>query len=136
MATVCDHLSVEEFGRAVCGMSGRHGLAAFPGDLAIGAGSHCFASIGNNSFRRALNQEPEIMIDGSRKCSHLTGHVGDHAEQWRTPGFQGSAKPQTPSIHDNGMLSDLSIKPLKFQTDPLPPISLTSLARCFTVGPD
>ena len=56
------------------------------------------------------------MIVGSRKCSHLTGHVGDQAERWRTPGFQGSAKPQTPSIHDNGKLSDLSIKPLKFLT--------------------
>ena len=58
------------------------------------------------------------MIVGSRKCSHLTGDVGDQAEHGRTPGFQGSAKPQTPSIHDNGNLSDLSTQ----ISDPLPHI--------------
>src|ERR1700720_258948 len=37
-------------------MSGRDSVAAFPGDLAFGAGSHCFASIGNNSLRRAMDR--------------------------------------------------------------------------------
>ena len=55
MATVCDHLSVEELEERFVGCQDAT-LAAFPGDLAFGAGSHCFASIGNNSFRRAMDR--------------------------------------------------------------------------------
>jgi len=37
-------------------MSGRHGLAAFPGDLAFGARPHRFASFGNDSIWRAMDR--------------------------------------------------------------------------------
>ena len=43
-------------------MSERHGVAAFPGDLAFGAGSHCFASIGNNSFRREPGNAAQFLM--------------------------------------------------------------------------
>src|ERR1019366_1481004 len=43
-------------GRAVRSMSGRHRIAAFPGDLAFGAGSRRFASVDNNSLRRAMDR--------------------------------------------------------------------------------
>jgi hypothetical protein len=43
-------------GRAVRSMSGRHRIAAFPGDLAFGAGSRGFASVDNNSLRRAMDR--------------------------------------------------------------------------------
>jgi hypothetical protein len=46
----------EEVGRSVRGMWGRHRVAAFPGDLAIGAWSHHFASGGDDGVWRAMDR--------------------------------------------------------------------------------
>src|SRR3974377_1828294 len=43
-------------GRALCGVRRRHRIAAFPGDLAVGAWPHGFASFGDDGVRRAMDR--------------------------------------------------------------------------------
>src|SRR3977135_174421 len=54
------------------------------------------------------------------------------SETTRSPGglqvLQGNAKPRAPSTHDDGTLGDLSVKPFKFQTGPLPEIAMKRLS--------
>ena len=56
MATVCDHLSVEELEERYVGCQDATTSRHFPGDLAFGARPHRFASFGNDSIWRAMDR--------------------------------------------------------------------------------